>query len=293
MARHPATPTDGPARAPAARRPGAFDALRELAVALALTALATGALFAAGAGGWSGRPDGCLVGGQCFCERDRGGLVRQPANTLSNLGFVAAGLGIGAHLAHARRRGRHPRPGSPMTRTRFHPGLYASVTALLGPGSMALHASLMRWGSVLDLAAMNLFVGLLFAYALTRLLGMGRGGFLAVFVAGNLALLAVKLIHGTGSAAFGATAAAALAVELRLRRRGDRRADGRWLAAAAALFAVAFVIWLGAQNDGWLCDPDAWLQGHGVWHLLGAATAVALYAYFRSEREGVAPGAGA
>lgn len=258
--------------------------LRELHVALVLCALATAALFAVGLGGWPGAPDTCLVDGQCFCERDRGGLLRQPANTLSNLGFVAAGLGIALHLARDRRRGLHPRPGSPISRTRLHPGLYASVTALLGPGSMALHASLRQWGSVLDLASMNLFVGFLFAYALQRLRGLGPGAFLGIFAGVNLALLAVKLGVGRGSEAFGLVATAALAMELRLRRRGDRRADAPWLAAAVALFVLAFAIWLGSHNDGWLCDPDSWLQGHGVWHLLGAATAVALYGYFRSER---------
>lgn len=265
---------------------------REAWIVAALAALATGALFAVGVSGWPGAPDGCLVDGQCFCERDRGGLLRQPANALSNLGFVAAGLGIALHLGRERRRGRLPRPDNPMTRTRFHPGLYAAVTALLGPGSMALHASLRQWGSVLDLVSMNLFVGFLLAYALQRLVGLGRAGFLAVFAATNAVLLAVKLLHGTGSEAFGLVAVTSIGLELRLRRRDGRRADGRWLAAAVAIFALAFAIWLGAQNGSRFCDPDAWLQGHGVWHLLGAATAVALYAYFRSEEEAPAEGPG-
>ena len=61
-----------------------------------------GALFVAAVlGGWFG-PD---VGrGAQFCEHATGELVLQPANTLSNLGFVIAGLAI---AWHARRRPGH------------------------------------------------------------------------------------------------------------------------------------------------------------------------------------------
>jgi len=265
-------------------------AFRELALAFALAAIATGALFAAGRGGWHGRPDGCLVDGQCFCERDRGGLVRQPANTLSNLGFVAVGLGIAAQLGTERRRGCLPRPGNPMTETRFYPGFYAALTALLGPGSMALHASLTWWGSVLDLLSMDAYVAFLFAYAVTRWRRLGIASFLGVYVALVATLLSVKLVAGRGSEAFGAAATAALAVEIRIRRSGRRVADPRWLAAAVVVFLAAFAIWLGSHNGGPLCDPDSWLQGHGVWHLLGAVAALCLYAYARSERS-AGPGA--
>lgn len=266
---------------------------RELWIVLALAALATLAVFAPAAGGWPGAPDACLeggAGGQCFCERDRGGWIRQPANTASNLGFVAAGLAIAAQLARERRAGRHPRPGGPMTETRLYPGLYAAVTALLGPGSMALHASLRAWGSVLDLLSMFLFVSLLFALALHRVLRVRRGrglspaGFAALFLGLALALTAVKIVRGYGSDAFGLVAAAAVGLELHLRRQPGVRSDGRLLAAGLAIFAASFGVWLLAQNGGPLCDPDSWLQGHGLWHLGGAATALCLYAYMRSER---------
>lgn len=268
---------------------------RELWIVLALALAATLAVLAPGADGWQGATDACLVGGPCFCERDRGGWIRQPANTASNLGFVAVGLAIAAHLARERRAGRHPRPGNPMTETRFHPAFYAAVTALLGPGSVALHASLLWWGSVLDLVSMFLFVALLFTLALHRWLRARRGsGLTATGLAGcylglNAALLAVKLVHGHGSGAFGLVAVATLGLELRLRGRPEVRSDGRLLAGAVAIFAASFGIWLLSQNGGALCEPSSWLQGHGVWHLGGAATALALYGYLRSERIGGRP----
>ncbi len=257
---------------------------RELGIATALTALAVAVLLGVGLGGWSGREDGCLVNGQCFCERDRGGLVRQPANTASNLGFVAAGLAIAAGIGLERRRGALPRPGNPMTETRFYPGFYAALVALLGPGSMALHASLTWWGSVLDLMSMNAFVSFIFLYAWKRWRGLTATRFLVAYAALNLLLLSVKLGYGRGSEAFGLMALATLAIELRLRRCGRLRANVRWLAAGFAVFVAGFGVWLLSQNDGLLCVPDSWLQGHGLWHLTGAGAALCLYLHARSER---------
>jgi hypothetical protein len=48
---------------------------------------------------------------------------------------------------------------------------------------------------------------------------------------------------------------------------GRRAAYGAALAAAAA---GAACWWLGRTQSAW-CDPDSLLQGHAVWHLLGAA----------------------
>ena len=257
----------------------------ELVVITLAAGLAIALLFAAGSGGWEGRADDCLIAGQCFRELDRGGLVRQHANTLSNLGFVAAGLAIAWSLARERKRGMLPRPGNPMTETRFYPGFYALLTALLGPGSMALHASLTWWGSVLDLVAMNIFIGFVFSYALVRWRGLGIGGFLTSFFLLNAVLLAIKLIHGHGSAAFGVMALVSLAIELRIRQQGQVAGDARFLSAAAGTFVVSFIVWLGSQNDGLLCDPGSWLQGHAFWHLGCAGSTAFFYLYMRSQRD--------
>lgn len=247
-------------------------------------ALCTIALFASGAGGWRGAPDSCLVNGQCFCERDRGGLVRQPANTASNAAYVAVGVAIAVRAGRDRRKTPRSLPRNPMTGTRFAPLFYAGLVALLGPGSMALHASLTRWGSVLDLLSMNVVVSFLFLYAWQRWRGLTPARFVAAYLGINAVLLAIKLVHGHGSGAFAVLAIATIAIELAIRKTRPLRADSRYLGWAIGLFASGFAIWLLSQNDGLLCDPDSLLQGHAVWHILGAATAGALYLYARSER---------
>ena len=47
---------------------------------------------------------------------------------------------------------------------------------------------------------------------------------------------------------------------------------------------VAFAIWNASQHG--LCDPRSLLQGHAVWHLLGAASAYLLFRLWASERSG-------
>ena len=37
------------------------------------------------------------------------------------------------------------------------------------------------------------------------------------------------------------------------------------------------------QDGGWLCYPDTLLQGHALWHLLGAVAMWSFYKYFRTE----------
>src|SRR5687768_6546572 len=75
---------------------------RPLAMAGATAAVSCGLLALAVWQGWLG-PD---VGrGANFCEAATG-LVRQPANTFSNAGFVVAGLLIAWHAGRARTGGR-------------------------------------------------------------------------------------------------------------------------------------------------------------------------------------------
>ena len=69
-------------------------------VILAVGSLAV--LVALGSNGWPGELG---VAGLEYCEASRPGIVKQPANTFSNLGFVGVGLLIG--WAAARDPARH------------------------------------------------------------------------------------------------------------------------------------------------------------------------------------------
>ena len=93
----------------------------------------------------------------------------------------------------------------------------------------------------------------------------------------------IPVVMFAGNVAFGVLLLLALTLELTMVRGGRIRADGRYAAAAGAAMAIAFAIW-NAANAG-LCDPQSLLQGHAVWHLLGAVAAYLLFRYYASERE--------
>jgi len=252
-----------------------------LAAPIAVSALAAIALWAAGASGWLGEPG---VAGLNYCEAARAGFAAQPANTWSNLAYVAVGILIG--LRAMRDLGSVSAPSNRMTTSPLHGSAYASVVALIGPGSMALHASTTRWGATADVFAMYVWASFALAYAVQRLLGTTTRRFVALWLALS-ALLTLRLLTGVPSLpdnfGFGIVVAAYACLEGYIVTSEPTRYDRRWLAVAALTFVVAFAIWRASHTGGPLCDPHSLLQGHAVWHVLTAASAGALYLFYRSE----------
>lgn len=230
--------------------------------------------------GWLGADVGR---GSGFCESARDQLVRQPANTLSNTGFVLAGLLIAWQV------GRQP-PGGVLTRARGT--AYAVLVVLLGPGSAAMHASQTAIGGHLDTTSMYLIASFAASYALSRYLGLGGAAFGALFGA---LLLACELIDiagwsmpvvmSAGNLVFAFLLLVALALEAALSRRPGMAMEPRWGLAGLGAMLVAFVIWNGAKQGTPFCHPGSLLQGHAVWHLLGAVAAYCLYRLYASERD--------
>jgi hypothetical protein len=245
-----------------------------------------GLLVLAVGGEWLGRDVGR---GAVFCEvpHDVDGVF-QPANSLSNLGFVVAGLAV------AWRAGRPWLLGDVLPRLRGLPTAYAVVTVLLGPASAAMHATGSALGGHLDLLSMYLVASFAAAYALMRLVGQGAVFFFQVF---SMTVAACELVgtidadvpvvHITGNVAFGVLLVTAITTEVVLWRRArtgraGTRTDLRWGVGAVSAMGVAFVVWTLAQGP-W-CEPTSWLQGHAAWHLLGALAAYLLFGLYASER---------
>ncbi len=91
-----------------------------------------------------------------WCERVAAGLLREPVNTLGNLGFVVAGMAMFATLA--RDEATRPLRRNAFTGNRPLAVLYASAVLFLGPGSMAMHASHTRAGAWIDNVSMVAFI---------------------------------------------------------------------------------------------------------------------------------------
>src|SRR3954465_14437095 len=139
--------------------------LRPLGYAALTAVISTGLLVLAVRNGWLG-PD---VGrGANFCEAARGGWVKQPANSFSNLGFVVAGLAIAWHAGRITLGGL----ATP----------YACLVVFLGPASAAMHATQSEVGGQLDLLSMYLVAAFAAAYALVRWHGRERMFFWQLFL---------------------------------------------------------------------------------------------------------------
>jgi hypothetical protein len=250
---------------------------RPVAIAGTVAVVSVALLAVAVGQGWLG-PD---VGrGANFCEAPRDGWVRQPANSLSNAGFVVAGLLI------AVRAGRRSSADAVMSQSVAT--CYACVVVLLGPASAAMHATQSEWGGHLDMLSMYLVAGFAASWAWVRWTRRGTAAFAAAYVSCVAACELVGLwpdpvpvVHYAGNLAFGVLLLAAVVLETLVWRRGETTLVFRHGVVALGAMLVAFAIWLLSTN-GW-CDPSSIWQGHAAWHLLCAVAAYWLFRLYDSE----------
>jgi hypothetical protein len=219
--------------------------------------------------GWLG-PD--VDRGAQFCETDHWCFFAQPSNTLSNLAFVLAGAALAWRAGRPEGRLEMAALTVPFT----------VVVALLGPGSMAMHATESALGGHLDVLSMHLLASFAAAYALARLLRWGTGAAVAMFLVllavGTAASLLggpVPVVQHSGNLAFALFLLVAVAGEVVLLRRpaGPRP---WWALGSVGVLLVAFGVWIPSQTGGLWCIPESWLQGHALWHVLCAVAAYLL-----------------
>jgi hypothetical protein len=90
-----------------------------------------------------------------WCERISGGYFREPANALSNLGFISTGLLMFWILASEKK----------IKGSRFHgPTItaltYAAAAVWLGPGSLLMHGTHTAWGQWADWLSMIMWISI-------------------------------------------------------------------------------------------------------------------------------------
>jgi hypothetical protein len=75
---------------------------------------------------------------------------------------------------------------------------------------------------------------------------------------------------------------AAIVTELVFARPRRPGIKVEYYAAGIIIKAAAFTIW-NLDQHGVVCAPQSLLQGHAVWHLLGAGSLWLTFLYYRSE----------
>lgn len=198
---------------------------------------------------WQGwQPATCMPDG-CFCEAIRQGLIAQPANFWSSFAFVPAGALLWVKGASR---------------------LYAVALFAVGAGSAFYHASLTLAGQVADVAGMYCVAALAILYALQRSRKISGGAVVLWFAAAVPPLIWVQVeFAGVRRYVF-----AALIVGVLIAERGSQ-----WrpqFKRALLAFAIGFAFW-AVDLSRIACAPNGLLQGHAVWHTMGAAAAWLLF----------------
>lgn len=252
-------------------------------IPLAIAVLSMVALFAALLGKWMGAEG---YNSQIFCEAFRPGIIKQPVNTWSNLSFIFVGLLIGWQQSNGAEGQNH----NPFTRTLFYPTFFASLAVLLGPGSMAMHASTTAIGGFFDMLSMYLVASFMLSYALERLFGWSPRQFMFCFFIALAVCISiergpVRHVFGIESILliFATYVVVASALELYFVMFRKSGASGLMAFAFIGAFVVAFAIWNLSLTGNVLCNPDSIWQGHGAWHILNAVSVYFIYRYYVSE----------
>lgn len=221
--------------------------------------------------------------------------IRQPVSTWSNLGAIVAGLALLLFL-EARARAGESSADNPMRAASFQSVFYGDLVIFLGSGSMYFHASITRWGGLVDNLSMNFYMSFILIHQVTRLAGLGldstssRAIALALFFGANLLFSLAIWCWSWSLPIFGVLVGSGVVLEsFRILRSivrpeaGVRFAWG-WFLAGLVCFGVAFLIWKVSQTkNSFLWAPDAPMNGHGAWHLLSAVSAICFFVHFRSE----------
>ncbi|MGA1842042.1 MAG: ceramidase domain-containing protein [bacterium] len=267
-------------------------------IGAALFVLSMIVFFILAVAGWPGGPDKCLIieNGvaidSCYCETLRSGLVKQPANTWSDLAFVIVGLSL---LVIIGKENHDSGAVNAMLSGGWIASLYCWVIIFMGPGSMYFHASMVNWAGFIDSTSMFLLLTFIIGYDLYQVTSGEVFSWLSWVIALavlTLALILVIVIPEVATYIFIGFAVSTGIFDLILHLASNLKRKWRWYITFFAVFGGAVVIWILSGTGMPLCSPDAvFLQGHAWWHILSAIAMIFLFLYFRSETGGRAASA--
>jgi hypothetical protein len=219
------------------------------------------------------RPATCINDG-CFCEAaNPHSPIRQAANTVSSLGFVFSGALMMVYK-------RSPSKRLPIV----HSYIMGFACIIIGLGSAFYHASLTFIGQFLDVFGMFLLAVFMLVYAFERIWTLRLPTTIGLFLTINIFLSGLQIaVPDTRRYVFAVVLIVALFFEAYFRKKTNPRIDVKPLRLGIGLLAIAYIIWI-LDNTRTLCFETSLLQGHALWHLLGAVSVWMLHRYYVSEK---------
>lgn len=205
-----------------------------------------------------------------WCEAATCSVISEPANTWSNLAYIALGLWV-----LARSRGAAPGLGR----------AFGPAMVLVGVFSFAYHASANFIGQWLDFVGMFAFAALPLTVNVRRLRPMPAPTalrlYLGLVTAASLSVIALYALHVPVQLTIAAFVVATLVLEALATARGGRAQDYGALAFAVGTLVLALFVRELDRQRLW-CEPEAaLLQGHAIWHGISAVSIAACWRFYR------------
>lgn len=230
-----------------------------------------------------------------FCEMNRmDELIRQPANTWSNLGFFLVGLftlTLGIHdLKYAERK----QSDNFLVRYPIFSIMFGASAIYLFVSSFFYHASLTEFFQKLDqtsmcsVAVMVLVFNLYKIFPLVRVNGKYKSShaLMIAFGMGVNYLIYTSLYKININLLFPMLVGIVFLTScyyLLFVSKEHYFTNYMW--AAFAILILSGSIWI-LDRTNTVCNPTSIFQGHALWHILNAVSILFIYLYYRS---GVAP----
>ncbi len=216
---------------------------------------------------------------ECWCEAARtGSWILEPVNTWTNLLFILGGL---VFIFKAQPLTIN---SNKLNSSVIFPRLYGFAMIFLGMGSFFYHASQTFVGQWFDVFGMYLVSMFYISYNFYRSGRLNEKTFLSFYFVSCLLLgLIIYYFPESRRWLFGVSIAFTLFQSLWIQKRFRSIINQKYLMGAATFYVIAQTVWVLDKNRIW-CDPYAWMNGHGIWHLFTGVAAVLIYFYFYSEK---------
>jgi hypothetical protein len=202
-----------------------------------------------------------------WCEAQLCAWIREPANTYSNLAYIALGI----YMLYDSRCSKLA-----------YLKLLGYFNILLGFMSGFYHASGSLIGEMFDFSAMFLFSAYFIVAALARLYSWHNTK--VILTALLLAVITIGALFSyppLGPYMFAAQIVTAAFLEHQIwMKPGVKHASFRNFVIAFSVLLIAFFIW-NLDRSRIVCFADVhWINGHAVWHLLTATSTFFVYKFY-------------
>lgn len=204
-----------------------------------------------------------------WCEETLCSVVAEPANTWSNLAYVLVAV-----LLFVAARGESQRT------LRF----FAPAAFWVGITSLVYHATVAFLTQVFDFWGMYIYFLLILFLNLVRMGALKKEAlfktlWISVFAFTGLTVAVAKAglpIQGI----IGLLIGTALVTEVLAVKRSSVKGQHRYFAATLFFIAIA-AGFSGADASRAFCDRESLIQGHAIWHCLGATALYFSYFHYR------------